>query len=155
MFARKTDDNLASFAKRLDDLVAKNQDKEARGTVVLLGKKDDFSSKLETIAKDKKIAQVPLTVSVDGDKGPKQYQVNKNVNFTVVVYNKDKVVTASLAFDKLDAKQQDEALAAFAKVLGVDPPKSSGDSAKEDTKKDDTKKADAPKKDDSTKKDPD
>jgi len=150
VFARKADDNLASFAKRIDDLVAKNVDKEAKGTVVLLGKKDDFSSKLETIAKDKKIEQVPLTVSVDGDKGPKQYQVNKNVNFTVVVYNKDKVVTASLAFDKLDAKQQDEALAAFAKVLGVDPPKSSGD-----TKKDDTKKTDAPKKDDSTKKDPD
>ena len=60
MFARKADDNLASFAKRIDDLVAKNVDKEAKGTVVLLGKKDDFSSKLETIAKDKTLSDSTL-----------------------------------------------------------------------------------------------
>jgi hypothetical protein len=145
VFARKADDSLASFAKRLDDLVTKNKEKEACGTVVLLGKKDDFSAKLEAIAKDKKIQSVPLTVSVDGASGPKAYSINKDAAITVVVYDKTKAVTKTFAFDKLDAKSQDAALAAFAKVLGVDPPKSD---AKDDAKKDDSKK-------DGSKKDPD
>jgi hypothetical protein len=124
VFARKADDNLASFAKRLDDLVTQNADKKARGTVVLLSTKDEVGAKLEAIAKDKKLASVPLTISDDGPGGPPDYSIAKDVPVTVVVYEKTKKVTASFGYDALDAKSQDEALAAFAKVLGVDPPKS-------------------------------
>jgi len=41
-------------------------------------------------------------------------------------------VTDTFAYDKLEAKQQDEAIAAYCKVLGVDPPKSD---TKDDSKK--------------------
>jgi hypothetical protein len=109
----------------------------------------DVKPKLETMAKDKKIENVPLTVSDDGPGGPPAYSLNKDVNFTVVVYNKKKKVTESFAFDKLDAKSQDAAIAAFCKVLGIDPPKAA------DAPKTDAPKTDAPKTDDPPKKDPD
>lgn len=147
MFARKTDDDLASFAGRIEQLVAKNKEKKACGTVVLLGKKDDFSAQLEKIADKEKLKHVPLTVAQDGATGPKKYQINKDTTFTVVVYDEDKKVTATFAFEKLDAKNQDAALAAFAKVLGVEAPKS---------EKKDEGKADEGKKDQKAeKKDPD
>jgi len=132
VFARKADDSLASFAKRIDDIVGKNADKNARGTVVLLAKQDDVSKTLTDMAKDKKIANVPLTVSDDGTGGPADYSIAKDVQFTVVVYDVHKKVTNTFAYDKLDAKSQDEAIAAFCKVLGVDPPK-------DETKKDESK----------------
>jgi hypothetical protein len=153
VFARKADDSLASFAKRIDEIVSQNAEKHACGTVVLLGGNDEVKSKLEGMAKDKKIGSVPLTISDDGEGGPAAYSINKDVAITVVVYDKNKKVTETFAFDKLDAKSQDTAIVAFCKVLGVDPPKA-GDAGKDDAKKDDTKKDDA-KKDDSNKKEPD
>jgi hypothetical protein len=136
VFARKADDDLASFARKLDEMVTKNKDKKACGTVVLLTKKDEVSGALEKIAEKEKLQNVPLTVAQDGATGPKKYQINKDVTFTVVVYDDGKKVTASFAFEKLDAKNQDEALAAFAKVLGVDAPKSEKkDAGKKDEKK--------------------
>jgi len=137
VFARKADDSLASFAKRIDEIVAKNSDKNARGTVVMLAGKDEVKPKLEAMAKDKKIENVPLTISDDGEGGPAAYSINKDVAITVVVYDKNKKVTETFAFEKLDAKSQDTAIAAFCKVLGVDPPKA--DAGKEE-KKDDSKK---------------
>jgi len=135
VFARKADDGLASFVKRLDDLVAQNAAKKAKGTVVLLGKKEDFAERLTAIAKEKKLAQVPLTVSKDGAAGPDDYKLAKNVVFTVVVYNKKQTVTSVLTFADFDAKSQDAALAAFAAALDVPAPKA------------DPPKADPPKKD--------
>jgi hypothetical protein len=44
VFARKADDSLASFVKRLDDLVTQNKEKQARGTVVLLASKDEVAT---------------------------------------------------------------------------------------------------------------
>jgi hypothetical protein len=138
VFARKADDSLASFVKRIDEIVAQNASKNAKGTVVMLGSKDDFASKLEAMAKDKKIENVPLTVSDDGAGGPPAYSINKETAFTVVVYDKKKKVTQSFAFEKLDDKSQDEAIAAYCKVLGIDPPK--GDAKKDEGKKDEGKK---------------
>ncbi len=137
MFARKADDSLASFAKRIDEIVAKNANKNAKGTVVMLGGSDELKPKLEAMAKDKKIENVPLTVSDDGAGGPPAYSINKETAFTVVVYDKKKKVTESFAFDKLDDKSQDAAIAAFCKVLGIDPPK--GEGKKDEGKKDEGK----------------
>jgi hypothetical protein len=122
VFARKTDDDLASFVRKIDEMVSKNKDKKACGTVIMLGKKEDFSGALEKMAEKESIKSVPLTVAKDGEAGPKKYHIGKQA-FTIVVYGDDKKVTATFPADKLDAKTQEEALAAFAKVLGVDPPK--------------------------------
>jgi hypothetical protein len=117
VFARKADDDLASFAKRLDDVVIANKDKKAKGTVILLAKKPDVAPKLEAIAKAKSLAVVPLTVSKDGADGPEDYKISKTAAVTVVVYDKEMQVVRVLTFEKLDQKSQDAALAAFAKVL--------------------------------------
>jgi hypothetical protein len=163
VFARKTDDALASFAKHLDDFVGQNTAKKAKGTVILLADKDATAPELKKIAKDKKLSNVPLTVSIAGADGPSAYELSKKVPVTVVVYT-DHVVTATFNFDTLDPKAQDSVLAAFAKVLKVDaPPKIADDKAdapkadapKADAPKADAPKADAPKPTEGTKKEPD
>ncbi|MEZ0228340.1 MAG: hypothetical protein ACAI25_06920 [Planctomycetota bacterium] len=145
MFARKTDDDLASFVRKIDELVSKNKDKKACGTVIMLGKKDAFSGALEKMAEKESLKSVPLTVAKDGETGPKKYHLGKET-FTIVVYGDDKKVTATFPVDKLDAKTQEEALAAFAKVLGVDPPKADkaekGEKAEKAEKKESKKEAD-------------
>jgi hypothetical protein len=117
VFARKADDGLASLAGKLDKVVAQNADKKACATVVLLAKKDDVAKKLEEIAKEKKLEKVPLTVSKDEAKGPEDYNIPKDTNVMVVVYDKSMEVTQVLTFDKLDDKAIDDAVKAFEKVL--------------------------------------
>jgi hypothetical protein len=139
VFARKTDDGLTSFVKALDDMVGKYTDKKAKGTVILLGAKDDFAAKLGTIAKDQKLQNVPLTVAKDGAKGPRPYSISKDAPVTVVVYDDGKKVTATFTYDTLDAKAQAEVLAAFAKVLGVEAPKAAETPAAKPDDRDDKK----------------
>ncbi len=133
MFARKADDGLASFVKRLDDVVTENKARKARGTVILLASKDDVApvtSKLESIARDKKIASVPLTIAKDGPKGPEDYRLSDKVAVTVVVYDKSMIVTDVFPFASLDEKAQTKTLDAFARVLRA----ADGDGEREDEK---------------------
>jgi hypothetical protein len=96
-------------------------------------KTDELKAELEKIAKDQKLAEVPLTIAVDGEAGPEAYSLNKDVPVTVVVYDKTKKIVNSFSFDKIDIKAEKDVFADFAKVLGVDPPKL------EDDKKDEKK----------------
>jgi hypothetical protein len=107
------------------------------------------------MAEQNKITSVPLTVSVDGEKGPKPYKLDKDTTFTIVVYDAEKKVTATFSFEKLDAKSQDEALAAFAKVLGVEAPKSAGSDKKDDASDKKDAKSEKSDKKDEGKKEPD
>jgi hypothetical protein len=137
VFARAVDGSLASLAKRLDDFVAQNLDKKAKATVVLLvPNRDATAPELEKIAKEQKLAHVPLTIAADGEKGPGEYKIAKGAPVTVVVYQ-NKKVTASLAFDAIDTKAQRSVLGEFAKILNVDPPKvddaKQGDSGAKDS----------------------
>ncbi len=136
MFARRADGDLASFAGKIDELVGKNAARKARGTVVLLARKNDVAEKLEKIAKDQKLEHVPLTVSKDEEKGPEEYRLSPKIPVTVVVYDKEMNVTAVLELEKLDAKSQETALAAFKKVIeAAEPEKDSGKKADEPEKK--------------------
>lgn len=117
MFARKADDDLASLAGKLDGVVAQNRARKACATVVLLAAKDAVAKSLEKIAREKKLEHVPLTVAHDGEKGPAEYRLSKDALVTIVVYDDKMEVRRVLSFEKLDAKAQDETLAAFAGVL--------------------------------------
>jgi hypothetical protein len=124
VFARKADDGLASFVKHLDEVVTENASKKAKGTVVLLAASGDVApvgSQLEAIARDEKIAHVPLTLSKDGPKGPEDYRLSENAAVTVVVYDKTMTVTEVLSFATFDEKAQKKVFAAFAKVLASPP----------------------------------
>jgi hypothetical protein len=136
VFARRADGDLASFAGKIDELVGRNAARKARGTVVLLAKKNDVAATLEKMAKDQKIEHVPLTVSKDEEKGPEEYRLSAKVPVTVVVYDKDMNVTAVLELEKLDAKSQEAALAAFKKVIDAAEPEKTDEKAE--------KKADEP-----------
>ena len=92
IFARKTDDALASLVKQIDKLVAANQDKKMASVVNILGK-DAEKSKTGTAAFAKKheFANVALVVPRENENGPKSFKINPKADITVLIYKGLKV----------------------------------------------------------------
>jgi len=88
---RSTDGRLASLAKAIDTFVADNKDKNMRGFVVLLDSNDEANQKkLQEIAEAQKIA-IPLTIALDGSKGPGSYKLHEKADVTALVTQSKKV----------------------------------------------------------------
>jgi hypothetical protein len=113
-------DPLATLLRKIDETVANRQAAELRGFAAFLNA--DYASedsrkaligKLENIAKDLK----KVILCVSDDKGPEKYNINKDADVTVVVYNKHQVV-ANFAFakEKLTDKDVNEIVAAIEKM---------------------------------------
>jgi hypothetical protein len=96
IFSRKTDDALASLAKKLDKVVADNADKQMKTFVSFLGDADDrakLKSDVEAFAKKSAVKEIPLVIPVEQPDGPDTYSVNPDATYTVLVYKGLKVVT--------------------------------------------------------------
>jgi hypothetical protein len=118
IFAREITDNLASLVKQVDEQVGKNSSKEMAAFVVLLAEDADAAApKLEKLAKDQGIKNVPLTV-FDGESGPPSYKIAKDADVTVLLWKKQNVV-ANHAFKKgeLNKKGIQATLADVPKIL--------------------------------------
>lgn len=99
IFAREITDDLASLVKQVDEQVAKNGDKQMKAFVVLLAEDADAAApKLEKLAKDQGIKNVPLTI-FDGESGPESYKIAKDADVTVLMW-KGLSVKANHAFKK-------------------------------------------------------
>ena len=91
VFTRTLNDDLASLIKEVDSIVAKNEKKQAGAFVVLLSKDPDADeAKVAEFAKKHGIKKVPLTV-FDGEAGPEGYNIAKDAEVTVNLWNKSKV----------------------------------------------------------------
>ena len=91
VFTRTLSDDLASLVKEVDGIVGKNQSKQAGAFVVLLSKDPDGDeAKIKEFAKKHGIKNVPLTV-FDGEAGPEDYNIAKDAEVTVNLWNKSKV----------------------------------------------------------------
>jgi hypothetical protein len=113
IFAKEMTDEVAALTKELDGVVAKNRDQKMAGFVVLLS--DDPAKCAPSLTKtaDKmKIEQLPLTISVDGIKGPKGYKINEKADVTVMMWV-DNTVKVSEGFNKGDLTKE-----AIAKLVG-------------------------------------
>src|SRR5688500_6938801 len=98
-------DNLASLVKKIDDAVAKNEEKKMAAFVVLLSEDADAASpKLETLDKEKGIKTVPLTI-FDGEAGPGSYKIAKVADVTVLLW-KGHTVKANHSFKKGDLNEK-------------------------------------------------
>ena len=117
IFAQKLDDNVTSLVKQLDGVVAKNEEKDMRAFVVFLtDDADSLKPKLEELAEKEGIS-IPLTVAADGASGPRNYELNPDAKYTVMMWSKHKVVVNHAGKDDLNKAKVREIVKDTAKVL--------------------------------------
>jgi len=94
VFSRKPDRALARLVKRLDTVVAQNKDEHNMASFVsLIGDKpDELAAASKQIIADTKVENVAFVVPKDQPNGPETYNINPQVETTVLIYVKGKVV---------------------------------------------------------------
>ena len=119
IFTRKIDDGLTSLVKKLDAVVADNQDKEMAVLVAFLG--EDAEAQQEAAAefgKRHKISNTILVVPEEHANGPKQYGIPAEVSLVVILYQGKKVkVMHELTKGQLDKKRIAAIVDDTAKIL--------------------------------------
>ena len=91
VFTREINAEVAALVKEIDAKVGENKDKNMCGFVVLLTDDADAGAKkLEKLAQEQGIKNVPLTV-FDGTAGPEEYKISKDAAVNVMMWNKSKV----------------------------------------------------------------
>jgi hypothetical protein len=118
VFTREMNDTVKDLVKKIDEKVGANKDKKmAAFVVVLTDDPDAVEPKLETLAKDAKISNTPLTI-VEGVTGPPNYKLSKDAEVTVMMWVESQVkVNQAFAKGKLDKKAVDELVAETKKIL--------------------------------------
>ncbi|MFV1967614.1 MAG: hypothetical protein ACC628_19465 [Pirellulaceae bacterium] len=118
MFARELTDDLASLAKEIDTVIAKNEDKKMSGFLVLLSEDPDADeSKLVAFAEQHGIKNLPLTL-FDGVAGPPNYNLSEDADVTVTMWVNRKVqVNHAFAKGDLNAAAIKQVVADTAKIL--------------------------------------
>lgn len=121
IFAREASDSLTSLVKKIDAATAKNSDKNMKSFIVFLTDEENAKDKLKELADKNNIKK--LVISIDNVAGPKGYNIAKDADVTVVLYNKRKV-ESNYAFKKgeLNSQAIEKILADIPKIL---PEKSS------------------------------
>ena len=114
IFAREVSDSLTSLVKKIDAETAKNSKAKMGSFVVFMSEDEKLNDRLESLAKKEGLKKCVL--SIDNPAGPKGYNVAKEADVTVVLYNNRKVV-ANHAFKKGELNE-----AAITKIL-ADVPK--------------------------------
>lgn len=97
IFAREVTGPLTSLVKKIDAETAKNKDKKMGSFVVFLSDKEGFDKQLKDLADKEGIKLTVLTL--DNVPGPEGYNIAKDADVTVVLYNKS-TVEANYAFRK-------------------------------------------------------
>ncbi len=116
IFAREVNDNLTSLVKKIDAKTVKNGKKNMGSFVVFLSDKEDLDKQLKQIAEKQGLKEIVLTI--DNVSGPQGYDVAKDADVTVVMYNKRKV-EANFVFRKgeLNEKAIDNVVQDVSKIL--------------------------------------
>ncbi len=118
IFTREVNDSVTDLIAKIDAVVGKNKDsKMAAFVCVITEDSEKVEKQLEALAKDKKIANTPLTI-IEGTTGPDNYKLSKDAAVTVMMWN-ESTVKVNEAFGKstLDAKTIEKLVAETKKVL--------------------------------------
>lgn len=125
VFTRKIDDGLASLVKKLDAVVADNQDKKMFAFVNFIG--EDAESLQQAAAefgKKHEISNTALVVPKEHADGPKRYGIAAEASLVVILYRDKKVqVLQALAKGKLDKDRIVAIVADTDKILIEEGPK--------------------------------
>jgi len=104
VFARETSPNLSKLVKKIDTLTAENKAAKMGSFVVFCSEDSKLEDSLKAMAKDQNLTNTVL--SIDNPAGPESYEIAKDADVTVVLYNKHKV-KANYAFKKGEMKETD------------------------------------------------
>ncbi len=118
VFTREINAEVAALVKAIDAKVGENKDKNMCGFVVLLTDDADAGAKkLEKLATEHNIKNVPLTV-FDGTAGPEEYKISKEAAVNVMMWNKNKVrVNQAFAAGKLTAEDAKKVAGETSKIV--------------------------------------
>jgi pantothenate kinase len=115
IFARNIDSSLTSLVKKIDAATKENSSAKMGSFVVFLANDDD-AKKMETslpeFAKKENIKS--LVLAIDNVAGPQGYNIAKDADITVVLYNK-RTVKANHVFRK--GELNDKAIEAIVKDI--------------------------------------
>jgi hypothetical protein len=104
IFARETSDSLTSLVKKVDATVAAHSKEKMGSFVVFCSDDESLKDKLADLAKKEDLKKVIL--SIDQPTGPPKYEVAKDAEVTVILYNQRKVM-ANHVFKKGELKDKD------------------------------------------------
>ena len=104
IFAREPSEQLTTLISKLDAETVKNSEKKMGSFAVFCNDSEGLPAKLKDIAKSQKLKSFVL--AIDNETGPKAYNIAKDADVTVVLYNKSKVI-ANYSFKKGELKSGD------------------------------------------------
>ena len=116
IFAREVSSPLTSLVKKIDAATADNKTAKMGSFVVFCSDAEGLEKQLKELAAKEKLDKTIL--AIDNTAGPKGYNVAKDADVTVVVYNKSKV-EANFTYKKGEFKESEIAkiLAELPKIL--------------------------------------
>ena len=92
VFARTTDDALASLVKQIDNVVAEGAEQKLAAFVNVLGIDEETATEAAVaLAAEDDFANVAICVSSDLPNGPEKFQLALDADVTVVTYVKKKI----------------------------------------------------------------
>src|SRR6266498_35298 len=86
IFAREISDDLTSLVKKIDAETGKNKSARMGSFVVFLSTDEGMEEKLKDLVKKEGLKHTILTL--DNPAGPRAYNITKDADVTVVLYNK-------------------------------------------------------------------
>jgi hypothetical protein len=116
VFAREVNPQVAALLKKLDEATAKNGKASMGSFAVFCSDKDGLADQLKSLAAEQKLKS--LVLSIDNTAGPKAYNIAKDAEVTVLLYN-EFTVRANHAFKKgeLNAKSVERVVADVSKII--------------------------------------
>lgn len=100
IFSRTTDERLTSLVKKLDEALAKNEDKQLKAFVNVLGdSKDAADTAAKAFAAKAGSKNVPIVVPDEFANGPENYGINPKAELTIIIASQSTVVS-NHAFEK-------------------------------------------------------
>ena len=116
VFAREVNPQVTALLKKLDEATAKNTKAGMGSFAVFCSDKDGLADALKKVAEDQKLTK--LVLSIDNPAGPKAYNIAKDADVTVLLYE-EFTVRANHAFKKgeLNTQAVERVVADVSKIL--------------------------------------
>jgi len=116
VFAREATPEVSALLKKLDEATVKNGSKSMGSYAVFCSDKEGLEAKLKEVAEKQGLKK--LILSIDNPAGPKAYNIAKDADVTVLLYN-EFTVRANHTFKKgeLSATAVDKVVGDVAKII--------------------------------------
>lgn len=117
IFAREVSDSLTSLVKKIDAATVKNSKAKMGSFVVFLSSDEGLGDKLGALVKKEGLKKCILSIG-ETPGGPPKYEVAKDAEVTIVLYNNRKVaVNQAFRKGELNAKAVENIVSQLSKIL--------------------------------------